>query len=225
MKHDYHVVKRIFKITDSNWGNTEFEISEKEKVLGSNLPEELKSFYLIFGKNEIIQSAINQFIQLKKLEIDDEGRLLIFYDNQTTHCLFFEIDELLKGKAILHGQTLLDKTWKFKTQEIFSTIRSKCLQAALCSIDFRAFKFGVNEKELEKIGLSFKQLGKYSKFTNTTFFQNNPNQLIGVNISEGTILVSIASKNQHDFDLMLKKINIDWQFLIEKGVVKIQKIG
>jgi len=221
MKYDYDTIKRIFKITDSNCGNTEFEIIEKEKRLEFTLPEELKRFYLTFGKNDIIRSAINEFVQLENLKIDDDGRLVVFYDNQTTHCLFFKIDEILKGEVIFHGQTLMNNKWKFKTQEIFSTIMSKCLQAALYNLDFRAIKFGVNRKEIEDIDLNFKQLGKYSEFTNTTFFQNNPNQLIGVNTSEYTVLASIASNNQHDFDRILERLKIDWEFLIENGEVKI----
>ena len=223
MNDDFELVKRIFEIDENNsFGNTELEILKTEERLGCKLPEKLKEFYVLFGKNEKICAAINTFTRLEDLGLDDDGRLVVFYDNQSSFYLFFKMEELLKMEFVFHGRTYMNNNWKFRTQAIFSSIFSICLQAALYNSAYRAIKLKVGKKGVNDVHINFEKMWENLELSSISYFQNNPNQLIGVSVSEYSTMLAIASNNQRSFDEILELLNVDWDFLIKNGEVLIQ---
>ena len=54
---EFEKLKRLYKITDKNFGHSLYEIENKEKELSIKLPKLLVDFYHQFGKNIIVTSV------------------------------------------------------------------------------------------------------------------------------------------------------------------------
>ena len=223
--NNYKSVIEILNIDATKLGNSKSDILNKETDLGIELPEALKKFYLVFGRNEKLRTSVNKFVLLNDLTLNKDGELLFYKDYQTGLKCFMKEKDLIKNKFKFYWRASLDKKWEHETENIYTSIESILLYTALLSLSNRAIKFGAKDSVIEDTYKNFSQLGDFRKEINTTFYQNNPNQLIGVNISEGSNLLLVASNNILDFKKILKVLKVDWLFLMENNDIKIKRFG
>ena len=222
---NYESVLNLLKSTSFDNGNSISEVLNKEKELSIIFPEALKKFYLIFGKNKKFRKKVNEYKLLEELKFNEKDELIFYEDYQTGLRCFFKKGDLLQQDYKFYWSTEIDKKWKYESRQIYSDIESICLQTVLYSIENRGINFGVSNQEVKLVYNHFDKLGSLRGGLNMTFYQNNPNHLIGVIVSDDSNMVSICSNNQSDFEYILEKIKIDWDFLMKKNEIIIKRFG
>lgn len=213
----FRKIRKLLKIANENLGCSEEQIKSTEVRLGIELPDELKEYYRTFGNHQGKVIFYDDMINVEELEIGEEGFLVFYRGSQDGVSWGIRIDEIETG-FVYHK---LGK-WVEDNYKLDRTILALGLRSAVTCLPFFAFRWDVEESEEQKVYSNFKIMEEGFNLWNTRFFQNQPNEIIGLTKSEGKVNLFIAANNEKDF-LRIKSIFKDDWYSIENQLRKIRE--
>lgn len=201
----FEKIRILSRVEDDNLGCSDEQIKSVEIKLGIDFPNGLRNYYREFGNHKRKISLYNDMINLNELDVDKEGFLTFYRGSQDG--VRWGITKDKKGSKLVYHR--LDK-WIKDNNQIEKTILGIGLRNALTSLPFFAFRWNIEETEEKKVHANFKRVEAGFNLWNSNFFQNQPNEIVGLTKSEGQINLSIAANNKKDFNRIKSIFKDDW---------------
>ena len=208
-----------------NYGYSENDIMKEEDKQKIKIPKMLREYYLLLGKNKILNETHNRLLKLnKETGFSDDSYYVFYEENQATVYWGINKNDLEKDNPKVYG----NYDAKNLTEEWF--IDSETMEGFLLTMAYwngvlGGLKYtanysndnGIKKKIIENIEKSWTEIKGITN-EQLRFFANNDIEIIAVttDIKNNENGIYVGTNDKKKFVETLDKINIKWDYRSDK---------
>lgn len=215
MSIDFKKIRDLFDIKDDLFGFPKIEIKKAEARLGIDLPQILRKYYQELGNHQKLNQAQNSLLSLEKINLDKDGFLVFYVENQYVAIWGIHKDELKEVNPKVYRKVDNDK-WELENKKLSSFLNSMAFMQAIYSFNYHANICGVDDKYDNIVTDNYRELEETFPLWNVKFYRNQAHELIMVFRNKKQTDMFVAAKNKKEFDAIINKFDFEWDYHSER---------
>ena len=219
---EFKEIRKLYGIPETeNFGYSETEILNFEKLSKLKLPLVLREYYLKFGKHQILNDSFNRLLKPTNQVGFSDDRFLVFYEeNQAV--IFWgikETDLVFENPKVYGNYDAINLTeeWFEESPSIEKFLLSMAIiNGTLGGLKYNANKISDNElktETLETIEKNWREI-KDVTFQSQRYFTDDFNDVISISINSQNKPsgIFIGTNNKNRFIKIINELNISWDY-------------
>lgn len=216
----FEQIRALYNIKENEIdGFAAAEMDALEGRIGSELPKQLRKYYLALGKNESINFSHNRLFTPSEIDFSDDGYLIFYEENQVVVYWGIKAPDLRLDNPPVYGNyspNNASSDWHLEA----TTTEDFLLLMAVYNGTFGGLKYNANSFEQVKpsvvkyIEANWEEISAIS-FPKQKIYTDKFDEVISLSFDDNNncSAIFIGTSHQQRFDNLLDNLDVEWSYI------------